>query len=1247
MISLRVQPEREAVRRRGTVLIMVLAVLAMLFIVGSSLLVMARSERDRAQTGQIGRTVREGLPATTEPVIAQLAEDFKSSDGVPYKQAWAGELVAYGDFAGLAFNAAGLQAEQIRIRHGNLLLSSAGPYLRDDGAFRQFAFSWPLSAILAGSTHTPPDNNQGFGLAGGDTVRDPSGDGLRDGAESLLLSQMGDLFGTGYRLGLRVLPHGGMVMLDPSTPPSLLSQVIHPQDDPFHENPLSSSLWASVSIDVRHDENSLRRRFFLPRERPSSELEAMLPVTMGFEAPSGAGQALQNATPHWWRYGAGTVAAEEATWEDRLRPGGPNRLALTHTGYQQTGANDFYDRRHLITRANYDDILRRQRDEQRLFTHFDNVLGTQFLSVIQPPESGAVDDAYGLDDGGATVFNVPGLRTQFSLRDVLDPNTGRGSYRRAMQLTAYYLAMIQHTTAPGASRSDPTGPELLQQLRTAMQLAVNTIDFADNDGGDHVPSYFAYPPPPASPSIEVWGVEKQPYITEAYAKVVILTDGDPMTPVWDPATVDSESVFAVELYNPYDVPLPLTDYELLEVTADGSPLDLAGKQVPEQGYLVIANRLNDPNDSTGGMLTPFVPGAVLGTDFVVDPLLEIEEHATIRLRRKENTSFNLSDPGGLTPMVVVDEIRPLGNQPGETQLGAPPDSWAKRALTVTDLPPGRDTPNDASDKLVRDSSLQRHKEAADQPPVHWHFTLSRQMLFPHPALDADFPRTWDDTEPPSHNLLGSRANYESYVHVDNPPNMVEIVNQDIVASEFRRRPLGYPDPMVGNAQPIWVVDAALANDAPIAPFPVVTSDFGVHADTGGTLAFPTTGTLLLVTRYAHTPDGPVSVAATKGPYVPDRQAAPIDLDQMVKVDNGHLPVFDTDQRCTDLDQLQGRLNVPWGQLVFDYFTALPLEELVRPLPALGGTRLIDQSDVDYENHYTDYFAGYPVVLPVAASGGRTIGPRVRGRININFGPWWVLDGLPMLPDMLPDTTNTVWPFDNGLLTGLPVPEIYSSRLEHPELLPLTERFDLPVATNRPIMRFLDVIVDDINQDDTNYYDGTRRNPVGNNLANVGPDLARYMEGYREMRQATGDTNLTLASVPDVPGFVTVGAMADLLARVRVRAIDPDPDPANADVTSTLHSLRQHAYQTDPTNPMTWERPFSYMGYLQLVTPLVRLQDWATVKNHVFTVYSTVSKDGIQLRSQVTVDRTRCLYTNDLPLRIAETEPVNYANAADD
>jgi thiamine pyrophosphate-dependent acetolactate synthase large subunit-like protein len=46
-----------------------------------------------------------------------------------------------------------------------------------------------------------------------------------------------------------------------------------------------------------------------------------------------------------------------------------------------------------------------------------------------------------------------------------------------------------------------------------------------------------------------------------------------------------------------------------------------------------------------------------------------------------------------------------------------------------------------------------------------------------------------------------------------------------------------------------------------------------------------------------------------------------------------------------------------------------------------------------------------------------------------------------------------------------------------------------------------------------------------------------------------------------------------------------------------------------------------MGFAQMIAPVVRLQDWATVKSHVYTVYNLVGDDNdTWLRSQTTLDR---------------------------
>jgi hypothetical protein len=572
-------------------------------------------------------------------------------------------------------------------------------------------------------------------------------------------------------------------------------------------------------------------------------------------------------------------------------------------------------------------------------------------------------------------------------------------------------------------------------------------------------------------------------------------------------------------------------------------------------------------------------------------------------------------PGGFTDNppsveVVVDRIEPMS-------FGKANAEWAKAPSTT-----GRQ-PVDANDRIVHDSDLQRHKDAPTVPPIHWHFTLARQMLLPLAEDETALQLAG------MHDTASRPAHHSLLVTAPTTDPGQQFLRSEFTGLALAASPAGNP-----------LMTPVPARAEPIAPFVVTTADTGVDLVTGGTLAFPTSGSLLLITRYAHVYDpaspsapgnGPVTVAATLDPHELDR-IVPIPIPQhMVKIDNGHLPVFDKLQKCKDLDDIQGRLDQPWGQLIFDYFTALPLEELVRPLAVFSGARLIDSGN--YDADYDILFPGYPVIEPSTDH----LGASVRGRININSASWWVLDGLPTLPDASPNTLGTTWPA-TGILTGVPVAEIISPRLDR-FTAPLYPTAALTDATERPAARFLDMTIDDINQT-------TALEPPFVNSANLSPTLARYLVSHREFNRPINDPTygpIQGSNSLNAPGYVTVGAICDVLWNLPVS--DLEYVGTSLPASQTIDQLRRWF---DPNPPNS--RPFAYLGYLQLVAPIVRLQDWVTVKSHVFTVYATISTTGdprIDLRTQVTVDRTRCLYSSDLPARIAETEPIAYTNALDD
>ena len=199
-----------------------------------------------------------------------------------------------------------------------------------------------------------------------------------------------------------------------------------------------------------------------------------------------------------------------------------------------------------------------------------------------------------------------------------------------------------------------------------------------------------------------------------------------------------------------------------------------------------------------------------------------------------------------------------------------------------------------------------------------------------------------------------------------------------------------------------------------APVHAITDSRGLES------AYPTTGSLLLLMRYAQE-ERFVAVQDASA-----QQASPMTLklaSGSINLDNGHMPVFDQGQLAqanwngTQWAQpMDGTtlLSIPWGQLVFDYFTALPFENQFDPLvapPAVarpvepgnpseleGGWPIDDGIDNDNDgviddDGYVSYVAYLRANQPTVELGG----VRVHGRININAAPWKVLQGAPLMP----------------------------------------------------------------------------------------------------------------------------------------------------------------------------------------------------------------------------------------------------------
>lgn len=148
-----------------------------------------------------------------------------------------------------------------------------------------------------------------------------------------------------------------------------------------------------------------------------------------------------------------------------------------------------------------------------------------------------------------------------------------------------------------------------------------------------------------------------------------------------------------------------------------------------------------------------------------------------------------------------------------------------------------------------------------------------------------------------------------------------------------------------------------------------------------TKAFPTTGMLLMLSRYANMD----TIGSIVKPWTANLIVHPTgDTNPEQKIDNGRMPIFDQSQPAVAAAGPVD-LNVPWGQLIFDYFTAVPLNN-----------RYLDPVATPFDSGDGDTYG--PHLMPTVDQGGM----RVHGRVDLNAAPWTVLAGLPMIrSDALP------------------------------------------------------------------------------------------------------------------------------------------------------------------------------------------------------------------------------------------------------
>lgn len=211
-------------------------------------------------------------------------------------------------------------------------------------------------------------------------------------------------------------------------------------------------------------------------------------------------------------------------------------------------------------------------------------------------------------------------------------------------------------------------------------------------------------------------------------------------------------------------------------------------------------------------------------------------------------------------------------------------------------------------------------------------------------------------------------------------------------------------PPVGPAQGLGQLLPSISQEiGPSTPLHLMNAGTSLHEIHGvmRPASFPTVGFMLFIPRFSHTAggsDGDKPMGYQMREQWFKRMGGPgstaLGATGGFPCDFGHMPIFDNAQTASGefADNAAGK--VPWGLLVFDYFTTL------------------DPGDANGDGTRGDALDPY----------------RVAGRVNINTAPWHVLAGLPLMGPtgqdpaisnlpVSPLGSPAFWSYQSGVLAG--------------------------------------------------------------------------------------------------------------------------------------------------------------------------------------------------------------------------------------
>ena len=977
-------------------------------------------------------------------------------------------------------------------------------------------------------------------------------------------------------IGLRIIPHGAMVDLDDAHP-RMIDEVMDPDRGIVPVNTIGHRPYSPVI-----EESSLRRRFLLPpRVIPVTAAQGN-PADPADDPPGGGDFGVQLFSPdqsvwtgehRYWPYTHGT---DDATWYSEWEDWVTRSWSQPYDGANDPnhgGAN--YDRRHLVTTISHDDNLSRP------------------VTVARKPDAGSPAEAEDVLD-----LMIEATRSDYDrLNSSICINTGSLRFQRVAYphtLASGYLPAGDEPsgvlTPDGDAYGDPyvwckcEHPDSncehdprkgklrlslpwLDKMTQAMRDVRSCTRTADKPILD-------FPLAETTPTDSACANNREltNLIQETFAMLLLnarteatnipslgafVDDDDPVDGVndrWRPdwkglsrtaASLTANMIdFADADHEPTRVEVRYFDFG-----ADAADLDLSGSNAKDWEndiWLKMLGKSTCDPTITGLLDNEGIPIAceyVYGLEqqpYITEIAAKIEDSNDDGVAEVEAFAIELFNPyeealdlgkvreeyylqvEGITPMLILlDEItvQPGGYAVLASDLGA--FGLADDGTTQVDANLSLDAATTVY--LLRTNPYETYnRDAPNNPIVVDQFAVATAV---------------------SGAILSPGLTEEEFV-VERP----------------------FVDHRADDDQPYsrWFapvpVDAAL----PVRAFHTLGDDNDaigsnerrvevVFADSGSfSSAFPTTGSMLLLMRHANRSRDFNNGGATKLAFTSYLRGSGTP-DVSSDLDNGRMPVFDehtrfhVDPKVTPYQYKDppnsGNLknewpkyrpgetmHLPWGQLVFDYFTALPLSN-PGPFDGLqpGETVAEDvQPRVDQE------------------------GLRVHGRMNVNAAPWRTLVGVPMLPmaDIQNDVVKGKW------------------------------RLAL--------------------QDDDSRECGT-----DGEACKLGGKLARAIVAYREAREVNVE-DYGSGTTGDYGDFTDTGPP---LQEVR-RAWDVDAPTLRrgtgfltvGEMANVRHGAADDAYRFDSGQLALASE---YGSYLKAIAVLGAMGDWVTVRSHVFTVYGTV------------------------------------------